>query len=395
MDISFFSFGNDKACYRLPWLNSGCDALVAHKIGMSFEMDATHVAREAIVTQQDGPDGDVRIHPITGIDAIQAFLQGKGIEYTGTSSPGLALARIVEMLGSLRHCTIFQNAAVRDLLDELSTGRRRAAREVLGAVKKSLKDYRFFGQPATKEQIAERVDTLLGQAVEAKVFRIGLEFQCSRCKRHNWYAVPEFDEHYNCKSCFAREVTPRLDKTDWHYASDGFFRSSNKIDGNVTVLLALNLFMELFDSDLKYAPSFTYKIDGEEHEMDFAAISSRALVREVETVFGESKSGAALKEEERSKLRSFGERTGSYICFCTLAEDFDDNDKAFFRELVDANVKVILFTRFFLEMDHFEISRYRSDNHSGRSHSMPDWLMRATIIRILGQDFARQHHIWV
>jgi hypothetical protein len=115
----------------------------------------------------------------------------------------------------------------------------------------------------------------------------------------------------------------------------------------------------------------------------------------VETVFGESKSGAALKEEERRKLKTFGEMTGAYICFCTLAEEFDDVDKTFFRELVDADVKVILLTRFFLEMDHFEISHYKSDNHAGRGHSMPDWLMRATIIRTLGHDFARQHHIWV
>ena len=395
MDLSFYSYGNDKASYRLPWLNSGCDALVARKIGMDFEMDAAHVSREGIVAQQNGADGDIRIQPITAVDAIQAFLEGKGVEYTGTSSPGLALARIVEMLGNLRRCAMFQNSAIRSLLDELATGGRRVAREVLGSVKKSLKDYRFFGQAATKEQIAERADALLGQAVEANVFRIGLEFQCSRCKRHNWYAVTEFDQHYNCKSCFASEETPRLDKTDWYYASDGFFRSSNKLDGNVTVLLALNFFMEMFDSDLKYAPSFTYKIGAEEHEMDFAAISSRTVIREVETVFGESKSGAALKEDERRKLKTFGELTGAYICFCTLAEEFDDVDKAFFRELVDADVKVILLTRFFLEMDHFEILRYKSDNHAGRGHSMPDWLMRGTIIRTLGQDFARQHHIWV
>ena len=37
-----------------------------------------------------------------------------------------------------------------------------------------------------------------------------------------------------------------------------------------------------------------------------------------------------------------------------MADDFDDTDKAFFRDLVDAKVKIIMLTRFFLEMDYFE-----------------------------------------
>ena len=74
-------------------------------------------------------------------------------------------------------------------------------------------NYLYYAQPATKGQKAEAVSALLDRAMKAKVFRIGLEFQCSRCKRYNWYAVTEFNEGYNCKSCFAREVTPRLDTT--------------------------------------------------------------------------------------------------------------------------------------------------------------------------------------
>jgi hypothetical protein len=82
---------------------------------------------------------------------------------------------------------------------------------------------------------------------------------------------------------------------------------------------------------LQFAPSFDYSFDGETHEIDFAVISSDGVFsREVDMIFGESKSGTALKEDERRKLRSFGEWTGSYICFCTLADDFDETDKAFF-----------------------------------------------------------------
>jgi hypothetical protein len=55
---------------------------------------------------------------------------------------------------------------------------------------------------------------------------------------------------------------------------------------------------------LQFAPSFDYSFDDEKHEMDFAVIGSGGMFsREVDMIFGESKSGTALKEDERNKLR--------------------------------------------------------------------------------------------
>jgi hypothetical protein len=393
MDVSSWAFRTPDACYRLPWLNSGCDALVSRRIGSSFDMDATRVSRDGIVTRQDGDSGDFRISPISGTEVVRSFLEGKQIEYLQTSSPGLALTRMVEMLDGFRTCEIFQNPAIRQTLEDLSTGDYRLATEVVGRVKRSLQGYKLYGQPATQPQISERAQTLLSQAIGANVLRVGLVFQCSRCKRHSWYAVTQFDRLYNCKSCFSREETPRLDTIKWYYASDGLFRSANKLDGNMTVLLALAFFEQLPDHDIKYAPSFDYKLDGEPHEMDFAVIASKMMRADVQMIFGESKSGAALKEEERKKLKAFGERTGAYLCFCTLSDDFDDTDKEFFKELYEAGIKIILLPRFFLEMEWwFELSDFRSKNPA-RGNSEPDWLMRLTIIRTLGDEFVTKHHI--
>ena len=396
MDLSFFGLRDQDMCYRLPWLNSGCDGLVQRNMGGGFDINGAHISRRGIVAQQAGTSGRVRVSPITAVEAVKAFLQGKNIEYLKTSTPGLALERIIEMFKGLGDCRLFQNTAIRNLLDELASGGWRLAGEVRGAIHRSLRDFQYFGQPATKDQIAQKVDAVLNQAVEAKVFRIGLVFQCSRCRRHNWYAVTEFDDGFNCKSCFARELTPRLDVTKWCYASDGFFRTSSKLDGNITIALTLNFFNYTFDHRIQFAPSFDYIVNGEPHEMDFAIVSSGGMFGgEVDMIFGESKSGAALKEDEREKLKSFGEKTGSYICFCTMADDFDDTDKAFFRELVDAKVKIIMLTRFFLEMDYFELMKFSNENDPGRSRTKTDWLMRMTILRTLGKDFARKHNIWL
>jgi hypothetical protein len=394
MDMSFYTYGNKTASYELPWLNSGCDALVRRKIGSHSEMDATHVSREGLVSQHDGDDGDVRLSPITSIEVVKAFLQGSGIEYVQTSIPGLALARILEMMGSFHSCEVFQNEAIRQTLEDMATGDPRTVHSVEISLIQTLKSYKIYEKPASQAEKGNRVAQLLNRAIEAKLFKVGLVFRCSRCHRRNWYATTDFTDKYNCKSCFAAEDTPHIHEHEWYLSSDGLFRSGNKLDGNVTVLLALNFFGHILDRDLRYAPSFDYKIGDKPNEMDFGIISTE-MFREVETIFGESKSGASLKADERVKLRTFGEKTGSYICFCTLSEEFSDEDKDYFRELYEADVKIILLTKQLLEMDYFDLMKYKSDKHPGRSKTIPDWLMRLTIINNLGGDFAKKHHLWI
>jgi hypothetical protein len=111
-------------------------------------------------------------------------------------------------------------------------------------------------------------------------------------------------------------------------------------------------------------------------------------------IFGESKSGLSLTEDERKKLKAFGDKTGSYICFCTLNDDFSDDDKTYFRELYDSDIKIILLPRFFLEMDSHAVSEYERGHRQVFGSTKADWLMRTTIIRTLGDDFAKKHHIW-
>jgi hypothetical protein len=395
MDLSLFAFRAPNICYRLPWLNFGCDALVRQSFNPSLELGATRVSEEGVVTRHWGNSGDLRIGPITAAQVVQSFLLGRGIEYLQISSPGLALSRIIEMMDGFYNCEIFRNSAIRETLEDLSTGKHRLASEVAGKISKSLQQYKVYGQQATKEQISERTQAILNRAIAAGVFRVGIEFQCSRCRRHHWYAIAEFDKQYNCKSCFSREETPRLDRTKWFYASDGLFRSANKLDGNLTVLLALAFFDQMFDSNVKYAASFDYRLEGEPHEMDFGIIASRMIRPTVEMIFGESKSGTELKQDERKKLKVFGKQTGAYLCFCTLADDFSEDDKEFFKDLFESEIKIILLPRTLLEMDLFEFLKFRTANNPGRSRSEADWLMRLTILRTLGETFANKHYIWL
>lgn len=298
------------------------------------------------------------------------------------------------MMGSFHSCEVFQNEAIRQTLEDMAKGEPRTVHSVEISLIQTLKNYTIYEKPASQKEKVQRAAQLLDRAIDAKLFRVGLVFQCSRCQRRNWYATTEFTDKYHCKSCFAGEDTPHIHEHEWYLASDGLFRSANKLDGNITVLLALNFFDHVLDHDLRYAPSFDYKIEDKQNEMDFGIIST-GMFREVETIFGESKSGASLSDDERTKLKLFGEKTGSYICFCTLSEDFSDADKDYFRELYDGGVKIILLTKALLEMDYFDLLKYKSDNNPGRSKTTPDWLSRLSIINILGAEFAKKHHIWL
>jgi len=396
MDVELQTYRDPKACYRLPWLNSGCDALVSGRVGSGFQMDASRVSRNGIVTRHDGDSSHVRISPISAIQVVKSYLQGVGVKYLETSSPGLALVRIIDMMETLHTCEIFQNSAIRDTLDEMGMGEPRSVKHVSLAVMKALKDFKLYGQPATQHQKGEHVDRLLKRAVDSKVFRVGLKFKCTACQRERWYATTEFAEEYNCKACFSREKTPHIHEHEWYFSSDGLFRSSNKLDGNITILLTLAFFQEISNFyNMQYAPSFTYRLNNEQKEMDFAIIASEMMRPGVDMIFGEAKSGSELDAAERAKLKAFGLQTKAYICFCTLAPDFTNEDKKYFKDLYTSGVKIVLLPKFLLEMDSFDLSDFKSKNNPGRSATEADWLMRLTIIRTLGEEFAKANYLWL
>ena len=62
--------------------------------------------------------------------------------------------------------------------------------------------------------------------------------------------------------------------------------SSDKLDGNITVLLTLAFFSEVFSYGLQYAQSFNYRLNGSTHEMDFGIIASEWLRSDVDLIFG-------------------------------------------------------------------------------------------------------------
>src|SRR5207247_9788716 len=119
------------------------------------------------------------------------------------------------------------------LIDRLADGSTIVSGEAKSLLYQSLK-----GEQKTRD----RVDQLLDLLCETNVFRLGLEFQCQKCRRRSWYHPREFGERFSCTHCFAEQQVPRVDSLRWRYSTDGLFRSRNKVEGCLPVLLALHCF---------------------------------------------------------------------------------------------------------------------------------------------------------
>lgn len=315
-------------------------------------------------------------------EVLRAYLKDGGYTYLKTSTPGLTLERIVEQFGGLLPCAVLQNSGVRELIEKLTHGSSRPANDVRRIIYKSI--------PSGGSDRQKAFESVLSRLVHTRVLRQGFELQCERCQRLDWYHVSDLGTDFRCKKCFHGQQVPNLDGMPWAYVSDGLFRLEGKVAGCLTTVLSL-LFLDhfFFGDDVRYTPSFDYT-DGTTHgERDFALFASEFLQEDVDVIIGECKSLKEIGENQKDAIKQLGEKTGAYLAFCTLSDEFTADDKLFFEQLVIGEQRPILLTRKHLEMPHLDIGTYRHDTHwIGRDVEL---ISRLTIREVLGEAFADKH----
>lgn len=384
-DLQAMGTASEDGTFRLPWLHPECDKLADLRVGHGFGLASTRVSKQGLVVFRRGDREDITIEEPKVSQVLRAYLKDSGFTYLKTSSPGLALDRIVEQFGGLFPCSLLQNSGVRDIIGQLANGSSMPAEEVRKTIHKALS--------SSQAENKESFEAVLSNLVSKKVLRQGLELQCDRCQRRDWYHLTDLGEDFKCKKCFHVQLVPFLDKRPWHYVSDGLFRLEGKVAGCLTAILSLVLLNNFLSHQMKYAPSFDYVDGTNAAERDFAVLASEFLQDDVDVIIGECKTSKELGEKEKNDMKVIGERTGAYLAFATLSPEFTDNDKAFFEELVACKQKPILLTRRHLEMSYLDTSKYL---HQGRGLGRhPEILSRLTIIDVLGKPFADKHGLWV
>jgi hypothetical protein len=381
--IDLTAFGaNEDATFRLPWLKPSCDKIARYSFGHFLAPAAARVSKHGIVAMARGDRVRMPLNEPKVTRVWAAYLKDCAFNYLKTSSAGLALDRIIEELGGIYHCHIFQNSGVRELVHDLSDGSPRPAQFVQQAIYRAI---------PTAEERQKKGRQILENLIAQQLIRQGLELQCEKCQRRDWYHLSEIAEQFRCKKCFHVQLVPLLIGQTWCYVSNGLFRLPGKMSGCMTTILALIFFRFCLGSHTKVISSFDYEGPLGDGERDFAILTSETFQEDVDVIVGECKTTHDLKDKEKKDIKDLGLATGAYIAFAIDAPDFSDDDKAYFKELVEAGIKPILLVRKHLEMSYIEAGEYR---HRAVALRHAEALHCLTVIDALGSDFAKKHHIW-
>ncbi len=400
LELLVFGSGDQEHTWRLPWLCPECDEYANIRVAHGFESTKSRVGKEGIVVIRRGDRDTFGVQEPAVKDVLKSFLKNYGFRYRQISAPGLALERIVDQLGGLFGCRMFQNPGVRELIQKLSNGAQMHIEEVRVTLLKNT--------PMKRRQQIAAAHSLLEDLIQKRVLRQGIKLQCERCQRSAWYRLGEFSDEFRCKLCFHVQPMSVIGENPWECISDGLFTLPGKMAGCITAATALVSLSHFLHHDFRYVASFEYGDASGEAERDFAIMTSELLRNDVDLIFGECKTAESfdggdgdakdvnsfdLQDKEKNHMQELGKRTGAYLAFCTLAPDFSDSDKNFFASLVEDKQKLILLTRTHLEMDYIRAMKYTSERHAPLRDV--ELLSRLTVIDVLGKEVAEKNRIWL
>jgi hypothetical protein len=400
LELLVHGSGDHEHMWRLPWLYPECDEYVNACVAHGYKSTKSRVGKEGIVLIRKGERDSFGVREPAVKDVLKAFLKNYGFDYRQISSPGLALERIMDQLGGLFGCRIFQNAGVRELIQRLSNGAQMHMEEVRVTLLKNT--------PMQRRQQRAAAHDLLEDLIQKRVLRQGIKLQCDRCQRNAWYGLGEFSDEFKCKLCFHIQRMPVIGENPWECISDGLFTLPGKMAGCITAATALASLSHFLHYDFKYVASFDYADGSGKAERDFAIMTSGLLRNAVDLIFGECKTAegfgkadgnaqdancSKLRDKEKNDMRELGKRTGAYLAFCTLAADFSAADKEFLVSLVEEKQKLILLTKTHLEMDYIRAGKYASERHAPLSDV--ELLSRLTVIDVLGKEVAEKNRLWL
>ena len=191
----------------------------------------------------------------------------------------------------------------------------------------------------TKERIIQ-------QLIEAKVFQLGLETQCSVCTQSSWYSVKDADYELQCPKCLERLSFPPASKeVTWSYRTLGPFSLPNQAHGAYAVLLTLRFFSESGFLDGATTPLMSFTANNEKMEQmeaDLALFFQASKFREskTEVVFAECKTFNSFRTEDADRMAKLGDAfPGAVLVFAALKESLSEKEKTILCALVNRQRK--------------------------------------------------------
>jgi len=285
------------------------------------------------------------------------------------SEPGLRCKRLINQFGGLQDCRVLKIRGVRNLLRKYGVDQSFTRSGAIETIRDIDAATRAVGFEAFKDlhitypQGPElKPDDVLTYLLSRRVFRVGLEFTCPNCGLPSWIHLDDVRTKSTCSYCdYNYDVTPQLRDRDWRYRRSGIFGREDDQLGGVPVAIALQqLSTSLHEQLVMYSTAMKFQPAGadiEPCEADFVAVIAGALgISEspVQILFGESKTGRPINEEDIRKLgklvRAVPKHLAQSFILFSKTETFSTDEVRLAQTLNDQyERRVILWSRDELE----------------------------------------------
>jgi hypothetical protein len=269
------------------------------------------------------------------------------------SQAGLLATRLLEAMGSIEACRVFQIGSVRKLikgLDRTSVTQREEATKIIYDEGRFSKHRRLYIE--SREGGDLTTDAVFDFLLKKDVFRAGLELACDHCQLEDWLPLRRIDDFWICEYCGHRNRTSLHlgHRGDWSFRKSGLFAPDNNQEGAIPVLLSLLTCHRIFDGD-DIIFSTSLKVEGlaKPAEMDLCLIHLEDS-GEFQLVIGEAKSeGGEIDSDDIANAMGIRAQFAAKNIACCLmfsktAHHFQESELNLFRELDRKDIPLVLLT---------------------------------------------------
>lgn len=304
-----------------------------------FQISELRISRKGLVYLSRHSKGKVSL-PLPQAEMVfTRWLKSRG--WTAElSSAGRIAKQMILQLGRGSSVWFLAHKDILQLLKKMNSSDQKSVPEefVRGEVQKIANQGKYKREGGA-ENIIQRL-------IDAKVFQLGMEIQCSICTKRSWYSVKAADYELQCPQCHSQiSFPPDSKKVKWAYRTLGPFSLPNQAEGAYTVLLTLRFFSDLLLLAGATTPlmSFTAQKDGMKLLEADLALFFQVLGLENsrhELIFAECKTFNDFKKKDIERMTDLGKAfPDAVLVFATLKECLSDNEKKILRPMVNNSRK--------------------------------------------------------
>lgn len=253
----------------------------------------------------------IRLAGLLHDEVIARIFDACGID-ASPSLPGRVCRRLIRQMGGLQGCRPFKIRGVRELIRAYPATKsfsKSAAMQKIGSVSEGsphFSDFEdLFIEPRARGKL-KPIDVFT-YMLRKKIFRAGLELNCSHCELRSWISIDDLRSDCRCEYCGQTfDVTPQLKDRDWAFRGSGLFGRDDNQEGAIPVALALQqLDANLWDSEAVYSTGMElrWKRGGRRPaEVDLVYVMNRPAERPAILV-GECKDHGEIEDQDVLNLR--------------------------------------------------------------------------------------------